>query len=213
MAKIEIPELPLETEVQAPPTEEVIDESGGASDLEYIPICVHRKVLSEETKRKMSLVRKGKKKSESHRFALSEALKGKSKTADHRRKLSLALMGNVPWNKNPDRHEQKRKEKIGFVYHQLLHRLYRDMRLKKEGHSYEQLGYKVDDFRRHIESLFCAGMTWDNHGIGLGKWHVDHVRPISSFEEGTPASVVNALSNLQPLWQEENLSKGAKYAG
>jgi len=48
-------------------------------------------------------------------------------------------------------------------------------------------------------------MSWDNHG----KWHIDHIKPISSFTEETIMQA-NHYSNLQPLWAAENLSKGAK---
>ena len=34
---------------------------------------------------------------------------------------------------------------------------------------------------------------------------------ISKFKEGTSVSLINALSNLQPLWAKDNLSKGNKF--
>jgi hypothetical protein len=48
-------------------------------------------------------------------------------------------------------------------------------------------------------------MTWQNHGTD--GWHIDHIRPISSFslEE---MHLANHISNLQPLWATENLAKG-----
>jgi len=49
-------------------------------------------------------------------------------------------------------------------------------------------------------------MCWDNYG----DWHIDHIIPVSYFDENTPVSVINALSNLQPLWKLDNLSKGKK---
>jgi len=39
-------------------------------------------------------------------------------------------------------------------------------------------------------------MSWDNYG----EWHVDHIKPLISFDKNTHPSIVNALSNLQPLW-------------
>lgn len=71
------------------------------------------------------------------------------------------------------------------------------------------LGYTQTDFINHIESLFKKGMTWENRS----EWHIDHIRPLKLFiEDGvTDVSIINALSNLQPLWAKENLSKGAKY--
>ena len=54
---------------------------------------------------------------------------------------------------------------------------------------------------------FKEGMCWENHG----SWHIDHKKPISKFKEGTSPKIVNSLCNLQPLWAEENLSKGNKF--
>lgn len=75
------------------------------------------------------------------------------------------------------------------------------------------LGYGPNEFITYIESLFQPGMTWENHGRGKGKWHIDHVRPISSFPLDTPLSVINELKNLQPMWMEENVRKGKKWNG
>jgi hypothetical protein len=57
--------------------------------------------------------------------------------------------------------------------------------------------------KTHIESLFTEGMSWDNHG----KWHIDHIKPVVSFDKDIHPSVVNALSNLQPLWAKDNRNK------
>ena len=52
-----------------------------------------------------------------------------------------------------------------------------------------------------MASKFLEGMSWDNHG----EWHIDHIRPISSFPTNSPPSEVHALANLQPLWAKDNL--------
>jgi hypothetical protein len=51
-------------------------------------------------------------------------------------------------------------------------------------------------------------MTWDNYG----ERHVDHIRPLSSFDLTVREEFLQAchFTNLQPLWAEENISKGAK---
>jgi hypothetical protein len=71
------------------------------------------------------------------------------------------------------------------------------------------LGYTTEDLRQHLESKFLEGMCWENYG----EWHVDHIKPISAFaREGiTSIKEINALTNLQPLWASENLSKGDRY--
>lgn len=63
----------------------------------------------------------------------------------------------------------------------------------------------------HLEEQFKSGMNWDNYG----KWHVDHIKPISLFVftsyEDEEFQKCWALENLQPLWAEENLKKGVKF--
>lgn len=73
----------------------------------------------------------------------------------------------------------------------------------KEGHTIDLLGYSALELKQHLESLFTEGMTWDNQGI----WHIDHIKPVSKFDPETPMNVVNALSNLQPLWGPDNIKK------
>ena len=68
-------------------------------------------------------------------------------------------------------------------------------------------GCTAEELKTYLESLFTEGMTWDNYG----EWHVDHIRPVSSFtiEE---VMQINHYSNLQPLWAKDNLSKSNKWS-
>lgn len=77
----------------------------------------------------------------------------------------------------------------------------------KKYRTQDALGYTPDQFRSHIESLWAHGMSWENYG----EWHIDHVRSIKSFIDSgeEDVRVINALSNLSPLWAFDNLSKGA----
>jgi hypothetical protein len=70
------------------------------------------------------------------------------------------------------------------------------------------LGCSVEECWKHLESKFQPGMTRENHG----KWHLDHVRPCASFDLTKPEEQEKCFhySNYQPLWAEQNLSKGAK---
>ena len=89
-----------------------------------------------------------------------------------------------------------------------IHRLLRN---KSGSASCEIVGYSARDLVRHIESQFLDGMTWDNYG----EWHIDHKRPVSWFiADGiTDPAIVNALSNLQPLWAADNIRKLNHYEG
>jgi len=78
--------------------------------------------------------------------------------------------------------------------------------------------YVKMDYERlkdHLESLFKPGMNWDNRN----KWHIDHIRPLSSFKYINNNGSINKkeisaswnILNLQPLWDHENLTKGKKW--
>jgi hypothetical protein len=78
------------------------------------------------------------------------------------------------------------------------------------------VGCDMFELTSHIESMFYANsetglaMTWDNHGF-VG-WHIDHIKPLASFNLLDPDQVKAAwhYTNLQPLWSKENWSKGAR---
>lgn len=80
---------------------------------------------------------------------------------------------------------------------------------KSEG-TLKLLGCDVSFLRRHLESLFQAGMSWENYGIN--GWHIDHIIPCSNFDLSKPEGQSKCFhySNLQPLWAKDNLSKGSK---
>lgn len=61
---------------------------------------------------------------------------------------------------------------------------------------------------KHIEEQFKEGMSWENHG----KWHIDHVVPIK-YNNPTLEEQIERLHylNLQPLWAEDNKSKGNRF--
>ena len=91
----------------------------------------------------------------------------------------------------------------------ILSRIIREQNIKKEDlHALELLGCSVEDFRKHIEDQFKEGMTWANHG----EWHLDHIKPLSSFDLTQKENMKVALhyTNHQPLWARDNLLKGDK---
>lgn len=69
------------------------------------------------------------------------------------------------------------------------------------------LGCSIDECKKHLESKFKPGMTWENHG-NKG-WHIDHIKPISSFADEFLRDAFH-YTNLQPLWAIDNLKKGSK---
>ena len=69
------------------------------------------------------------------------------------------------------------------------------------------VGCTWDHLRAHLESQFTPGMTWDDYG----QWHIDHIRPCASFDLSDLEQQKECFhyTNLQPLWAEENIKKGA----
>lgn len=77
----------------------------------------------------------------------------------------------------------------------------------KKSRTYEILGCSYEEFKAHIESQFAEGMSWDNRD----EWHLDHIKPLSSGTSEEEILTLNHYSNIQPLWAEDNLSKGSRY--
>jgi|5B_taG_2_1085324.scaffolds.fasta_scaffold02035_9 hypothetical protein len=73
--------------------------------------------------------------------------------------------------------------------------------------------FTKDEFMSDFESKFTDGMSWDN----MSEWHIDHIRPVSSFNfTSTDCEDFKkcwALNNLQPLWAKDNHSKNDKWDG
>lgn len=101
--------------------------------------------------------------------------------------------------------QQRYREKYPHViaWRSMLHRTLNHLGKEKEGHTHESLGYSATQLKDHIENLFKEGMTWENHG----EWEIDHIYPLTLFDSTSSPKEVNALSNLQPLWKEENRHK------
>lgn len=93
--------------------------------------------------------------------------------------------------------------------HRLRERLRQALRGKvKSGSAVKLLGCSIDEARAHIEAQFAPGMSWENAGV----WHVDHIKPLASFDLEDPDQLAEAccFKNLQPLWAPENQRKGAR---
>ena len=107
----------------------------------------------------------------------------------------------------------RRKADPNFrILHNLRTRLYGALKGNTKSESTMALvGCDIDYLWDYLIAQFTEGMTVENYG----KWHVDHIRPCASFdlEDQEQQRECFYYKNLQPLWAEDNLSKGDRYDG
>ena len=116
------------------------------------------------------------------------------------------------WRKIKRDYERNRKArdplyKLINNFRTAIYQVLKENNINKNGHYFEILKYTPEDLISHLETKFTDNMTWDNYG----EWHVDHIKPISSYVilEIGDDEFMNcwSLNNLQPLWGKENLIK------
>jgi hypothetical protein len=81
---------------------------------------------------------------------------------------------------------------------------------KKAYKTHELIGCTIPQLMAHLEAHFTDGMTWGNKG--RGGWHIDHIIPCALFDLTDPEQQKACFhwSNLQPLWEADNIRKGAR---
>jgi hypothetical protein len=109
-------------------------------------------------------------------------------------------------------HRERSKQPFQRLNDQISNYINISLREGKRGHHWEDLvGYTLEDLVEHIGGQLKPGMTWVNRG---SVWHIDHIIPKSAFHfesyEDPEFRKCWALSNLQPLWKHDNLSKNKK---
>jgi hypothetical protein len=77
--------------------------------------------------------------------------------------------------------------------------------ISKSTRTVDLVGCSYAFLKEHIEKQFRDGMAWDR----LGSFHIDHIRPLASFDLTNPEQLKAAFhwKNLQPLTPEENIKK------
>jgi hypothetical protein len=127
------------------------------------------------------------------------------------------LIQNKKWiNNNYYKHRKmnadnsikwRSKNKHIVAWRNILHRVLNKFCKVKDDRTIKLLGYSAKDLKENIENKFTEGMSWDNYG----KWHIDHIKMVSSFPIYTDVKIVNSLTNLRPMWAKDNLSRKRKY--
>lgn len=117
-------------------------------------------------------------------------------------------------NKRNEQYNKKMNEpgsicKIAHILRaRVLHAIKNNrIKIHKKVNTVELIGCTVEEVREHIESQFTEGMSWDNYG--LYGWHIDHIKPISTFNLADPEQQKQCFhyTNLRPLWASDNWSR------
>jgi hypothetical protein len=106
--------------------------------------------------------------------------------------------------------KKRRKEDILFkLKHNLRVRIKEFMKsknMKSTNRTFEFVGCTPETLRKHLENNFMEGMSWENYG----KWEIDHKIPLSMATSIDELYKLNYYLNLQPMWEHENIKKGAQ---
>lgn len=153
-----------------------------------------------------------------------EHLSGKMRTwyennKEHRKQyLKEYREKNIDKIRETKRIYQKHKRHTDPIYKLIsnfrsaIYIVLKENNLQKYGHYFDVLGYTPEQLIEHLERQFNNGMTWENYG----EWHIDHIKPISSFifESSDDGEFRKcwSLENLQPMWGIENIKKGNKFS-
>jgi hypothetical protein len=77
---------------------------------------------------------------------------------------------------------------------------------RKDARTEKILGCTIEEFIIYISNKFEKGMSLDNYG----KWHLDHIHPVSLAKTEEEILRLNHYTNFQPLWAIDNIIKSNK---
>lgn len=164
-----------------------------------------KRIRSLIDERKMSPEEKKRRKSECDRLY---RIKNKEKVLENKRKYresGRSAQLAKEW-------QARRMNNIEFrIKKNLRGRIYVALKrgIKSES-TMKLLGCSIEFFKSYFESKFTEGMSWDIYMEG--GIHIDHIFACKHFELTDPEQQRKCFhyTNLQPLWQVDNLIKGSK---
>jgi hypothetical protein len=171
-----------------------------------------KKMLTDEVYRKKQMIKKTEK-LKRKRFVDDDFRIKHNRKRTERRKKQRKTDNDYRLKHNRKITEKMKKRYYSDPIYKLRKDISRNLRqmFKNKGETkkektHEILGIPLKDFYDYIQSLFVEEMSWENRG----KWHIDHIVPISLGETREEIIYLNHYTNLRPLWANDNLSKSDK---
>jgi hypothetical protein len=123
-------------------------------------------------------------------------------TQEVREKISKSHLNRL---KKQNKFAGKSQRKVASIIRDHTTGLLRDP--KKHKSILKYIGCSIEDLRKHLESQFIHGMSWENRGFH--GWHIDHIKPLADFDltDEKQLYIVCNYKNLQPMWKNDNLKK------
>ena len=86
------------------------------------------------------------------------------------------------------------------------------IKISKKEKSNQLLGCSIESYKNYLTNRFEEGMNW---GRGDGKWNIDHIKPIASFDLRILKERQKAFNykNTKPMWSHENVKKSSIWLG
>lgn len=104
---------------------------------------------------------------------------------------------------------RRKNDELFYLKDIISHRVreyLKSKKITKKNKTFEIVGCTPNELKIYLEERFVDGMCWDNRG----KWHIDHIIPLSSAKTEDELYKLCHYTNLQPLWAVDNLKKGNK---
>jgi len=138
------------------------------------------------------------------------AIERSKKFRENNPKYSFEYRRKNPTYSNDYQQNRKKYDHIFKITHNIRVRLnifLKSNNITKNNKTFDIVGCSPEFLKEYLEKQFTNGMSWDLLGRHI---HIDHIIPLSSAKTEEELYKLCHYTNLQPLWAEDNLSKGSK---
>jgi hypothetical protein len=129
--------------------------------------------------------------------------------------------GNVRWTTLKEQGRHRRDSAITDNYdehicwrNRLSSAISKSLRINSKTSAFltPYLGCTLPELRKHIESQFLPGMTWNCYGHGIGRWNLDHIIGCNNFDLSKEEDRKKCWNykNLRPMWEKDHKNKSKK---